>query len=154
MVLTQAIAQIVAMTVNQLGRQNTVAPPTTTTTNHRPPRVDERHFRNISTFSGTNWKDFAFQCKTATRNSSGIGYKMLTWAEQAVSEIDMTNFTELTDEESMQMSGDIFNILTTAVSGEPLQMMYNCDFNGEEAWRRLTKRYSPSTPLRAMQLMV
>jgi hypothetical protein len=75
MVLTQddiaAIAHIVAMTVNQLGPLITVVPPTTT--NHRPPRVDERHFRKISTFSGTNWKEFAAHFKAGTRNSSDIG---------------------------------------------------------------------------------
>ena len=53
-----------------------------------------------------------------------------------------------------RMSGELFNILTTSLEGEPLQTLYNCNFNGLEAWRRLSKRYSPTTPLRAMQLML
>ena len=48
----------------------------------------------------------------------------------------------------------LFNVLTTSLEGEPLRMLYNCNFNGLEAWRRLSKRYSPTSPLRAMQLML
>ena len=154
MVLTQddiaAIAHIVAMTVGQLNPQGAAA----ATVNYKSPRVDERHFRKVGTFGGTNWKDFSFQFKAACRNSSDKAYKMLIWAEQQVQEIDANGFTELIDGKALQMSGDIFNILTTALSGEPLQMLHNCNFNRAESWRRLTKRYSPSTPLRAMQLML
>jgi len=52
------------------------------------------------------------------------------------------------------MSGQIFNIISTTVKGEALQLLHNCGYNGAEAWRTLSKRYSPSTPLRAMQLML
>ena len=40
------------------------------------------------------------------------------------------------------------------VQGEAMRLLHNCNFNGADAWRRLTKRYSPSTPLRAMHLML
>ena len=40
------------------------------------------------------------------------------------------------------------------VQGEALQLLHNCDYEGAEAWRRLSRRYSLSTPLRAMQLML
>ena len=52
------------------------------------------------------------------------------------------------------MSRELFQILTQLAAGEPLQVLHNCAYNGVEAWRRLVKRYAPSTPLRAMQLLL
>ena len=40
------------------------------------------------------------------------------------------------------------------VEGEPLQILYNSNFSGLEAWRKLSKRYSPTTPMRGMQLLL
>ena len=81
---------------------------------------------------------------------------MLLWAEQKQVEIeDFLNLEEIeTEVEGEHISGQIFNIISTTVKGEALQLMHNCGYNGAEAWRRLSKRYSPSTPLRAMQLML
>ena len=52
------------------------------------------------------------------------------------------------------MPGELFQILTQLAAGEPLQVLHNCAYNGVEAWRRLVKRYTLSTPLRAMQLLL
>ena len=144
-----AITQIVATTMAQMAAtQPTFTPPTTPPSKVRS--IDERHYRKISSFSGSNWKDFSFQFKAATRSSSDDVYKMLCWAEQETSEIDPTSYVDMTDEMAKQVSGEMFNILTTCLTGEPLQMMHNCNFNGMEAWRRLTKRCSPTSSLRAM----
>ena len=35
-----------------------------------------------------------------------------------------------------------------------MQIMHNSNFSGTEGWRRLTKRYSPTTPVRGLQLMM
>ena len=53
-----------------------------------------------------------------------------------------------------RLSGQLLNLITTMTSGEPLQLLYNCNYNRGEACRRLAKRYSPSSPVRPMQLMM
>ena len=116
--------------------------------------VDERYYRKINIFNGTGWKDFSFQFKAATRSSHEVAFDLLCWAELEQSDIDPQSYTELHVESTQRVSGELFNVLTTSLEGEPLQMLYDCNFNGLEAWQRLSKRYSPTTPLRAMQLML
>ena len=38
-------------------------------------RIDERHYRKMGAFSGTNWKDWSFQSRSATKSSSMDAYK-------------------------------------------------------------------------------
>ena len=142
-VLTQLIGQTVSTLLQAQATQAQNQVPTATE------RVEERHYRKVQHFNGSNWKDWSFQFKSASRSSSEKAYELLNWAEREVDEID-----DLDDETEVKLSGELFNLLTTMMVGEPLQLLHNCDFNGLEAWRRLAKRYSPSTPLRAMQLML
>ena len=82
--------------------------------------------------------------------------KLFEWAEHETTEIeDFDEFDEFEGDNDVteRLSGQLFNLITMT-SGEPLQLLHNCNYNGAEAWRRLTKRYSPSSPLRAMQLMM
>ena len=156
----QAITQVVSQTVSamlqaqgmgpaQQGRQNR---------DRDAEHVNEKHYRKISQFKGKDWKDWSFQFKSATKSSSKQAYELLCWAEKET--VEIPDFTEYSDvaqcEESTceKISGELFNLITTMVQDEPLQLMHNCDFNGAEGWRRLAKRYSPSTPLRAMQLLL
>jgi len=157
-----AIAAVVAQTVQQLmAAQPQVQPqqpPAQPMPDLQPRRttVDEKHYRKLVVFGGEHWKDWSFQFRSSTRASSGEAYDILNWAEKETGEI--TDFLEMDNgidaEISERLSGELFNIISTTVKGEPLQLLHNCDFNGAEAWRRLSKRYSPSTPLRAMQLMI
>lgn len=146
-----AISHVVAAAIAQMGQHAGAAQPPVAS---HMRKIDERNYRKIEPFNGTNWKDFAFQFKAATRSSSDDVYEAMCWAEQEVTEVDPRTYQEMTDEDAVRASGELFNLLTLYLSGEPLQMMHNCNFNGLEAWRRLAKRYSPSTPLRAMQLML
>ena len=66
---------------------------------------------------------------------------------------DFTEF-EGDEDQAIEISGELFNVISTMVQGEALQLLHNCDYNGAGAWRRLSRKYSPSTPLRAMQLML
>ena len=91
-----------------------------------------------------------FQFKAATRSSHEAAFELLCWAELEQNDIDPETYTELHVDSTKRVSGELFNILTTSLDGERLQTLYNCNFNGLEAWRRLSKRYSPMTPLRAM----
>lgn len=144
-----AISHIVAATLAQMPNVGGTA-----TNQNKRNRIDEKHYRRIQQFSGSNWKDFAFQFKAATRSSSEAAYEVLCWAESEATEVDPEMYQQLEAEDSMKISGELFNTLTTTLNGEPLQMLHNCGYNGLEAWRRLSKRYSPTTPLRAMQLML
>ena len=80
--------------------------------------------------------------------------KLFEWAEHETTEIEDFDEFEGDNDVTERLSGQLFILITTMTSGEPLQLLHNCNFNGAEAWRRLTKRYSPSSPLRAMQLMM
>ena len=116
--------------------------------------IDERFYRKINVFLGDNWKDWSFQFRSATRGSSNLACKLLDCAEKEATKIEDYAEFEGDGEEAAKLSGELFNIISTMVQGEALQLMHNCDFNGAEAWRRLARRYAPSTPLRAMQLML
>ena len=48
-----------------------------TTTGNKAEPVDERFFRKISIFKGENFKDFAFQFKSAARGSNEIAHNLL-----------------------------------------------------------------------------
>jgi len=156
------IAAMVAQTVQQLlAAQPPVQPqqpPAQPMPDHHQRRstVDEKHYRKLVVFGGEHWKDWSFQFRSSTRASSGEAYDILNWAEKETTEIsDFAMMDNLIDEDvAERLSGELFNVISTTVKGEPLQLLHNCDFNGAEAWRRLSKRYSPSTPLRAMQLMI
>jgi len=166
MVLTEddmaSIAAMVAQTVQQvMAAQPQVQPQQPQAQpmpDHQPRRttVDEKHYRKLGVFGGEHWKDWSFQFRSSTRASSGEAYDILNWAEKETGEIsDFSEMDNMIDEDvAERLSGELFNVISTTVKGEPLQLLHNCDFNGAEAWRRLSKRYSPSTPLRAMQLMI
>ena len=157
MVLTEddmaAIATMVAQTVQQvMAAQPQVQPQQPQAQpmpDHQPRRttVDEKHYRKLVVFGGEHWKDWSFQFRSSTRASSGEAYDILNWAEKETGEI--SDFLEMDNgldaEIAERLSGELFNIISTTVKGEPLQLLHNCDFNGAEAWRRLSKRYSPST---------
>ena len=154
------LSAVISQTVSAvLQAQHQQRPQTTTQAQAIPAgKIEERHYRKLGQFGGQfggqNWKDWAFQFRSATRSSSQKAYKILEWAEQQSTEIEDFSEYEGDDEESDQICAQLFNVITTMVTGEPLQLMHNCDFNGAEAWRRLSKRYSPTSPLRMMQLML
>ena len=75
-------------------------------------------------------------------------------AEHETTEIEDFDEFEGDNDVTERLSGELFNLITTMTSGEPLQLLHNCNYNGAEAWRRLAKRHSPSSPLRAMQLLM
>ena len=143
------VQAVLAAQAQQLQQQQAAAAPA------RAPvdRIDERYYRKIIQFSGENWKDWCFQFKSATRGSSNVAYKLLNWSEKETTKIeDYSDFEHF--DQAEKLSNELFNIISTMVQGEALQVLHNCDYNGAEAWRRLSRRYSPSTPLRAMQLML
>ena len=115
-------------------------------------KIDDKYYKKMDTFNGeASWRDWAFQFKSATKMAQQEGYELLEWAEKEQDtiedELDLKGA-------STEISSAIFSLLGTMVKGEPLQILYNSNFSGVEAWRKLTKRYSPTTPMRGMQLMM
>ena len=138
-IIQQQHAAIQAMLTSDRGRAST-------------PGVDEKYYKRVENFNGEqNWRDWAFQFKSATKTAQEDAYYLLEWAEKEQSEID--DDLTLKDPEK-NISSAIFNILGTLVKGEPLQMLHTSGFSGLEAWRKLSKRYSPTTPMRGMQLLM
>jgi len=114
--------------------------------------VDEKYYKRVESFSGEQaWRDWAFQFKSATKTANEAAYHLIETAEKEEKEIDDALSVS---EAERSLSAAIFNILGTLVKGEPLQMLHTSGFSGLEAWRKLSKRYSPTTPMRGMQLMM
>ena len=114
--------------------------------------INEKYYKRVENFTGEQaWRDWSFQFKSATKTANEAAYHLIETAEKEEKEID--DALSLTEEERSLSSG-IFNILGTLVKGEPLQMLHTSGFSGFEAWRKLSKRYSSTTPMRVMQLMM
>ena len=113
---------------------------------------DEKCYKRVESFTGEHaWRDWSFHFKSATKTANESAYHLIETAEEEEKEID--DALSLSEEERSLSSG-IFNILGTLVKGEPLQLLHMNGFSGFEAWRKLSKRYSPTTPMRGMQLMM
>ena len=130
----EALTVLVTHTVGAVLQQQAAANINVTTGHHQHrEKVEERFFRKLTAFDGMNWKDWSFQFLSATRGSSETAHRLLQWAEhQAVEIADFDQF-DAEDEDVDRLSGELFNILTSTLGGEPLQLLHNCDFNGAEA---------------------
>ena len=114
--------------------------------------INEKYYKRVESFTGEQaWRDWSFQFKSATKTANEAAYHLIETAEKEEKEID--DALSLTEEERSLSSG-IFNILGTKVNGEHLQMLHTSGSSGFEAWRKLSKRYGPTTPMRGMQLMM
>ena len=114
--------------------------------------INEKYYKRVESFTGQqSWRDWSFQFKSATNTANEAAYHLIETAE--VEEKGIDDALSLTVE-MRSLSSGIFNILGTLVKGEPLQMLHTSGSSGFEAWRKLSKRYSSSTPMRGMQLMM
>ena len=145
-----AITHIVASTTATMPMQQQVAAAQEPRPEGFRRALDERHYRKIHVFNGVGWKDFSFQFKAATGSSHEAGFLIAMLGGVGAERHCSWNYTELQLDSTNECRAS-FNILTTSLEGELLETLYNCNFNGLEAWRRLSKRFSPTTPLRAMQ---
>ena len=119
--------------------------------------VDDKYFKKLKPFKEQNWKDWAFQFRSAVKAANGIGHCMLLWAEKQGDVIDnFEEFDECNSEQAEEISSRIFIQLTqlVEVGSESMDILQNSDSCGAEAWRRLTRRFAPTTPLRGMHLMM
>ena len=114
--------------------------------------INEKNYKRVESFTGEQaWRDWSFQIQVSAKTANEAAYHFIETADKEEKEID--DALSLTEEER-SLSSRIFNILGTLVKGELLQMLHTSGFSGFEAWRKLSKRYSTTTPMRSMQLMM
>ena len=93
------------------------------------------------------WKDWSF--------TSHDEFNLLNWAEKEETEIiDVDTQAPHNIQDASDLDSALFNQIAMLLGGESIHIMHNSNFSGTEARRRLTKRCSPTTPVRGLQLMM
>ena len=101
--------------------------------------IDEKYYKKVENFTGKQeWRDWSFQFKATTRIATETAYHLIETAENEEKEI---NDALLLSEDQRSLSSEIFNILGSLITGEPLQILHTSGYSGFEAWRKLSKRY-------------
>ena len=91
--------------------------------------IDERYCEKVENFIGEQaWRDWSFQFKATTRIVNEAAYHLIETAE--------INDALSLSEEQRSLSSEIFNILGSLITGEPLQILYTSGSSGFEAWRK------------------
>ena len=137
--------------INQIRAQGSTPPGLGT---HSKTHLDSKAFMKVDKFTG-EWKDWSFTFKSAVRSTNRDAFDLLSWAEKEekdIIDVETQAPNELDDVGDIDSA--LFNQLAMLMKGESMQIMHNSNFSGCEAWRRLTKRYSPTTPVRGLQLMM
>ena len=123
-------------------------------TNYNREKRYSKVFTKVDKFDG-EWKDWGFTFKSAVRSSNHDAFDLLNWAEKEETEIiDVDARAPNNIRDASDLDSALFNQIAMLMKGESMQIMHNSNFSGTEAWRRLTKRYSPTTPVRGLQLMM
>ena len=127
----------------------------------REPRasLDERHFRRCDKLSGTNWKEFSFQFKTAVGSASPKIRDVLEQVARSGKDNDWDLFFDLlpewTDEEARKCGQEVYAALAALVTGDAMTVVRSVtNGNGWEAWSRLHNRFDPRTPAKALMMMM
>ena len=119
-------------------------------TNYNREKLDPKVFTKVDKFDG-EWKDWSFTFKSAVRSSSHDAFDLLNWAEKEETEIiDVDAQAPNNIRDASDLDSALFNQIAMLMKGESTQIMHNSNFSGTEAWRRLTTRYSPTTPARGL----
>ena len=131
----------------------------------RPTLIDTRGLGKPGNFTGQQDKWLSWSTKT--RNYVlGVFPELrpvLEWAEEKAGEISSDDidesFGELADDSDTipgvaDLDGQLYTVLTQLTEGEPFDITRNCgEGHGYEAWRRLARRYDPSTGGRKKNLL-
>ena len=155
----QQFQQMMTQTLQSLGAQQGSVPGRSDASRHsrKIEDVDDKYFKKIKTFKGENWKDWAFHFKAAVRASNMIAFDLLVWSEKETNDIDtFVDFDDCTAKQAEDISAGIFNQLVQVVDigSESMDILQNSNCCGLAAWRKLIKRFAPTTPLRGMHLMM
>ena len=121
-----------------------------------PKFLDERNFRRVDKFDAkeSSWKEWRAHFVAAVKENN---LRLAEWMMHAEANKDpiTKEAMELADEDCLQLSAALYSRLLSLTSGPAFGLVESIpDHNGLEAWRALSKRYNPMTPLKCVQLMV
>ena len=126
--------------------------------NERRGGLDERRFRELGTFDGKDeeWKEFALKFRANVKESNVKIYEAMKWAEAQTDEIlEDVIADEFGEDAGAKYATAVYNRLIHHLKGPALTIHQGVvNENGLEAWRALTKRYNPTTPMRGLELML
>ena len=123
-------------------------------------RLDERHFRRVEKLTGPNWKEFAFQFKTAVGAANGKVREILDDIVLAGKDPDMNKvFSDALEdwqgEEISTYGAELYAVLSSIVSGDAMAVVRGvANGSGWEAWSRLFNRFDPRTPAKSLMAMM
>lgn len=127
----------------------------------REPRasLDERHFRRCDKLSGSNWKEFSFQFRTAAGSANPKIRKVLEMIPKIGKDNDWDLFfndmDDWTDDEALKGGQEVYATLAALVTGDAMTVVRSVtNGNGWEAWSRLHSRFDPRTPAKALMMMM
>ena len=119
--------------------------------------LDERHFRRVDKFDGKgNWREFSFQFKTAVGMVNPRARELLDEIQKAGKSADMDAiFLEDAEEQVGKMGSELYAMLTSLVTGEAMTVVRGVlGGDGWQAWSRLSIRFDPRTPAKALISML
>ena len=126
--------------------------------NERRGGLNERRFRELGTFDGKDeeWKEFALKFRANVKESNVKIYEAMKWAEAQTDEIlEEVIADEFGEDAGAKYATAVYNRLIHHLKGPALTIHQGVvNENGLEAWRALTKRYNPMTPMRGLELML
>ena len=119
-------------------------------------RLDERHFRRVDKLEGSNWKEFAFQFKTAVGTLNPAMREHLDEIQKAGQDPDFdTIFVEDEQEEIDRAGAELYGHLASLVTGEAMMVLRGVpNGRGREAWSKLFNRLDPRTPAKMLMCMM
>ena len=87
--------------------------------------------------------------------TSDDAYNMLKTAEKQTLEITTTQIKTDLGDEGVRIAKELYHKIGLLVSGEALVIVRSVtDMNGAEAWRRLSRRCQPDTPMRRLHRLI
>ena len=125
-------------------------------------RFDERHFRRVEKLAGPNWKEFAFQFKTAVGAANGRVREALDDIVKAGKDpdYDLLFGGDSLDggwegEEVVKYGAELYAVLSSIVTGDAMAVVRGVTSGrGLEAWNVLWNRFDPRTPAKALMAMM
>ena len=116
--------------------------------------IEEKDFKRLDKFDGTDWKQWSFQFRTRLRATSMDTWKLMIYTEKSANEVEVVALDEdprLADVDVSLLGAALYDVLATITKGEAFMVVQGAqEAGGLEAWRRLNEKYSPNTPAAAL----
>ena len=120
--------------------------------------MDERHFRRMDKFDGTEskWCELAFQFKTQVGSVNPGARELLEKIQEHPKDPDWDDiFSTINEEEVKKMGAELYGLSVSLVTGGALTVVRGvAGGSGWETWHLLSARFDPITPARALRIMM